>query len=59
MTDQKRAILEAFHDQKLTALLTDQGKEAQVHVIPLGHIQAEVFYLNGMTRLHLLTKGFT
>ncbi|KAL7323308.1 DNA cross-link repair protein PSO2/SNM1 [Mucor circinelloides] len=41
VTDQKRAILEAFHDQELNALLTDQGKEAQVHVIPLGHIQAE------------------
>ncbi|CEP18078.1 hypothetical protein [Parasitella parasitica] len=41
VTDQKRAILECFHDQELEALLTDQGQEAQVHVIPLGHIQAE------------------
>ncbi|KAI8645049.1 DNA repair metallo-beta-lactamase-domain-containing protein [Parasitella parasitica] len=41
VTDQKRAILECFHDQELEARLTDQGREAQVHVIPLGHIQAE------------------
>lgn len=49
VTDQKRAILETFHDQQLNALLTDQCKDAQVHVIPLGHIQAEVFILHGMT----------
>ena len=42
VTDQKRAILECFHDQELNALLTDQVKDAQVHVIPLGHIQPDV-----------------
>ncbi|OAD01134.1 hypothetical protein MUCCIDRAFT_118761, partial [Mucor lusitanicus CBS 277.49] len=55
VTDQKRAILETFHDQELSALLTDQCKEAQVHVIPLGHIQAE----NLEAYFHSLQPYFT
>ncbi|KAL9550134.1 hypothetical protein MBANPS3_004874 [Mucor bainieri] len=55
VTDQKRAILETFHDQELNALLTDQCKEAQVHVIPLGHIQAE----NLEAYFHSLQPYFT
>ncbi|GAN07834.1 DRMBL-domain-containing protein [Mucor ambiguus] len=55
VTDQKRTILEAFHDQELNALLTDQCKEAQVHVIPLGHIQAE----NLEAYFHSLQPYFT
>jgi DNA cross-link repair 1A protein len=45
VTDQKKAILDTFQDQELNDLLTDVPKEAQVHVIPLGHILPEVSIL--------------
>ncbi|KAI7905385.1 beta-lactamase-like protein [Cokeromyces recurvatus] len=38
VTDEKRKILNCFKDRQLDEMLTDQIKEAQVHVIPLWHI---------------------
>ncbi|KAI8047583.1 DNA repair metallo-beta-lactamase-domain-containing protein [Gilbertella persicaria] len=38
VTEQKRHMLDCFHDSELNAMLTDEQKEAQVHVIPIGHL---------------------
>lgn len=43
MTDRKMEILSCFGDDELMKMLTDEPKEAQVHVIPLGHILPEVY----------------
>ncbi|KAG1577625.1 hypothetical protein G6F48_012551 [Rhizopus delemar] len=41
VTDRKMEILSCFGDDELMKMLTDEPKEAQVHVIPLGHILPE------------------
>lgn len=43
VTDQKRAMLDSFRDEELNALLTNQPRDAQVHVVPLWHVLPEVF----------------
>lgn len=41
VTDQKRAMLDSFRDEELNALLTNQPRDAQVHVVPLWHVLPE------------------
>ncbi|KAI8970689.1 DNA repair metallo-beta-lactamase-domain-containing protein [Pilobolus umbonatus] len=39
VTDEKRSILDCFKDKNLDDLFTDEPREAQVHAIPLNHLQ--------------------
>lgn len=56
VADQKRAMLEALHDEELNQALTNEPQDAQVHVIPLWHILPEVNRAIYAELLYILIK---
>lgn len=45
-------MLDSFRDEELTALLTNQPRDAQVHVVPLWHVLPEVFIFMYCSSMH-------